>query len=474
MNAPDCICSPGRLPLGAFCAGRDDLEREALHDDRISIRAPRAGCDQAAATKKGFMSEFQSTRPVWGATRSPMWRSCSSRYFNPRAPCGARLGPALSLSPSLLISIHAPRVGRDRRDLESEQWWRAISIHAPRVGRDQEIIDGWRQQFISIHAPRVGRDVFTLNRRKKMHKISIHAPRVGRDRWRSTFRPMWNYFNPRAPCGARRHPPALSIKNAVFQSTRPVWGATCGSILINHGADISIHAPRVGRDLGAADIGTTDTTFQSTRPVWGATTPSLKTLPTMRFQSTRPVWGATLMVSINSFITAFQSTRPVWGATRKSPEAHGRPRKFQSTRPVWGATTFAPVVVSVTIFQSTRPVWGATSFLLSWYLRRIISIHAPRVGRDVDKVRGYPIHAYFNPRAPCGARPIDDGDSHRLRWISIHAPRVGRDAPGAVIVRVASNISIHAPRVGRDHVPRFCGAVPRAFQSTRPVWGATL
>lgn len=45
MNAPDCICSPGRLPLGAFCAGRDDLEREALHDDRISIRAPRAGCD---------------------------------------------------------------------------------------------------------------------------------------------------------------------------------------------------------------------------------------------------------------------------------------------------------------------------------------------------------------------------------------------------------------------------------------------
>ena len=69
MNAPDCICSPGRLPLGAFCAGRDDLEREALHDDRISIRAPRAGCDQAAATKKGFMSEFQSTRRMGAAGR---------------------------------------------------------------------------------------------------------------------------------------------------------------------------------------------------------------------------------------------------------------------------------------------------------------------------------------------------------------------------------------------------------------------
>ena len=46
MNAPDCICSPGRLPLGAFCAGRD------LRGIQDAIAA--AG--------------FQSTRPVWGAT----------------------------------------------------------------------------------------------------------------------------------------------------------------------------------------------------------------------------------------------------------------------------------------------------------------------------------------------------------------------------------------------------------------------
>ena len=112
MNAPDCICSPGRLPLGAFCAGRDDLEREALHDDRISIRAPRAGCDQAAATKKGFMSEFQSTRPVWGATDI----KCARLMVLP-------------------ISIHAPRVGRDHYCATAREYY-AISIHAPRVGRD--------------------------------------------------------------------------------------------------------------------------------------------------------------------------------------------------------------------------------------------------------------------------------------------------------------------------------------------------
>lgn len=112
MNAPDCICSPGRLPLGAFCTGRDDLEREALHDDRISIRAPRAGCDFDGLKKllngtsfqstrpvwgatrlrqvRGKARQFQSTRPMWGATTRTLWKRTVFWHFNPRAPCGAR------------------------------------------------------------------------------------------------------------------------------------------------------------------------------------------------------------------------------------------------------------------------------------------------------------------------------------------------------------------------------------------------
>ena len=82
MNAPDCICSPGRLPLGAFCAGRDDLEREALHDDRISIHAPGAGCDRTRIVVSISAPGFQSTH-IANADRVKA------------------------------ISIHAPRVGRD-------------------------------------------------------------------------------------------------------------------------------------------------------------------------------------------------------------------------------------------------------------------------------------------------------------------------------------------------------------------------
>ena len=101
----------------------------------------------------------------------------------------------------------------------------------------------------------------------------------------------------------------------------------------------------------------------------------------------------------------------------------------------------------------------------------------------------------FNPRAPCGARQPRPTKDTAHRSISIHAPRVGRDislpaSPGG------PRISIHAPRVGRDKLRRAvrrckadfnprapCGArrllrirpswMRLQFQSTRPVWGAT-
>ena len=100
------------------------------------------------------------------------------------------------------------------------------------------------------------------------------------------------------------------------------------------------------------------------------------------FQSTRPVWGATQTRQENDGTEPFQSTRPVWGATQV-----GRvlldDSAFQSTRPVWGATVWSICRrVLPPSFQSTRPVWGATPLLTIFTFGHIVSIHAPRVGRD--------------------------------------------------------------------------------------------
>ena len=55
-------------------------------------------------------------------------------------------------------------------------------------------------------------------------------------------------FNPRAPRGARRGGLTLNDTKQTFQSTRPAWGATVHEYARAYSLDISIHAPRMGRD----------------------------------------------------------------------------------------------------------------------------------------------------------------------------------------------------------------------------------
>jgi len=59
-------------------------------------------------------------------------------------------------------------------------------------------------------------------------------------------------------------------RQRVFQFTRPAWGATVSVSRVPDGARVSIHAPRMGRDL-YPKIPRYTIEFQFTRPAWGAT-----------------------------------------------------------------------------------------------------------------------------------------------------------------------------------------------------------
>ena len=141
------------------------------------------------------------------------------------------------------------------------------------------------------------------------------------------------------------------------------------------------------------------------------------------------------------------------------------------------------------VFQSTRPMRGATHDL--GHRRGVppVSIHAPRVGRDGCLARHLPALNGFNPRAPCGARPVmyDSQSSNQIvsihaprvgrdkgffiseprRGVSIHAPRVGRDTP-ALLARFKVLVSIHAPRVGRDCRTYTASSLIRCFNPRAP------
>ena len=196
--------------------------------------------------------KFQSTRPVRGATTTSTRASPTGSGFNPRAPYGARQVSGSVDMPFLRVSIHAPRTGRDRYRLVSVVVRLAVSIHAPRTGRDRGLHAGrGRAVRFNPRAPygarpdatKAASDYLGFNprapygarlavagNRERLCQVSIHAPRTGRDYGSSS--------------------PALMF--CVFQSTRPVRGATVVADTDDRRLGVSIHAPRTGRDFAAS------------------------------------------------------------------------------------------------------------------------------------------------------------------------------------------------------------------------------
>ena len=124
----------------------------------ISIHAPHAGRDGKWEVSGHFI-----------------------RYFNPRAPCGARL--SVDSGPSFASEFQSTRPMRGATlVLGSIAAWERISIHAPHAGRDE------RRNYQNSGS----------------RTISIHAPHAGRDEYDVRVAFGQNDFNPRAPCGARQ------------------------------------------------------------------------------------------------------------------------------------------------------------------------------------------------------------------------------------------------------------------------------
>ena len=113
----------------------------------------------------------------------------------------------------------ATQLGRERLGVA------LVSIHAPRGGRDPTHAD--RVDFIAFQFTRPEGDApacpaipFDLG------IVSIHAPRGGRDLPRGGYDMSSTSFNSRAPWGTRRC--AVSVRGVpvAFQFTRPVGDAT--------------------------------------------------------------------------------------------------------------------------------------------------------------------------------------------------------------------------------------------------------
>ena len=101
------------------------------------------------------------------------------------------------------------------------------------------------------------------------------------------------------------------------------------------------------------------------------------------------------------------------------------------------------------IFQPTRPLRGATAGQKNVSSASAISTHAPLAGRDSTPASWATSSTDFNPRAPCGARPIRPLPRRHRRNFNPRAPCGAR--------RLRRDLDLRQP----------------VFQPTRPLRGAT-
>ena len=98
-------------------------------------------------------------------------------------------------------------------------------------------------------------------------------------------------------------------------------------------------------------------------------------------------------------------------------------------------------------------MWGATIIARPHTKNKGISIHAPRVGSDAIIGSCDTEEKDFNPRSPCGERHVARLNTSYKKLFQSTLP-----VWGATLCRLVGflriRISIHAPRVGSDHAIR--------------------
>ena len=227
-------------------AGRDRGRND--HPPHCCCFNPRAPCGARQKTDAQYADdlEFQSTRPMRGATHNKHTIGIHVCGFNPRAPCGARL--YLGNEGLSIIEFQSTRPMRGATtDILEERRYRMFQSTRPMRGATLRTSLGICRCTVSIHAPHAGRDS-------------------------RSFAPLFEdiCFNPRAPCGARHDFDVSSLGRCCFNPRAP-----CGArrVLLHGGGRSAL--------------------FQSTRPMRGAT--PVGNLPSQLygFQSTRPMRGAT-------------------------------------------------------------------------------------------------------------------------------------------------------------------------------------
>ena len=235
---------------------------------------------------------------------------------------------------------------------------------------------------------------------------------------------------------------------------------------------ISIHAPRAGSDARHPSYCLRMNHFNPRSPCGERPVAQNFRAAHAQFQSTLPVRGATRTHTVIECPNYISIHAPRAGSDYDSVHPRTLPSPFQSTLPVRGATPCAASPRSCHGISIHAPRAGSDGCVRGFLRNRFISIHAPRAGSDKETDSEIRIPVHFNPRSPCGERPVHVTKSGTLYRFQSTLPVRGATRP--LRFCAASNLHFN-PRspCGERRATRRKISCCMKFQSTLPVRGAT-
>ena len=145
----------------------------------ISIHAPHTGRDLNRNFRKAGGSQFQSTRPIRGATFTKSCYNNGYSDFNPRAPYGARRCSTPATWALYHFNPRAPYGARHEYNKTAKGAPLFQSTRPIRGATDTDRADGYRGGFQSTRPIRGATSLWAITGDPTV--ISIHAPHTGRD-----------------------------------------------------------------------------------------------------------------------------------------------------------------------------------------------------------------------------------------------------------------------------------------------------
>ena len=306
--------------------------------------------------------------------------------FNPRTPCGARPIMRWTMCKLQYFNPRAPLRGTTIRRFLTPPPDAAISIHVPLAGHDAcSLLRGIDGRFQST------------------------CPLRGTTTGTGTSAAQGALFQSTCPLRGTTRVCITSLMSLmmIFQSTCPLRGTTRKAQRRRAAHKrISIHVPLAGHDATAKSFPDVHTDFNPRAPCgarqWSARWSEAAVYfnpraPCGARQERQPDRRRAPGISIHVPLAGHDDIGFV-RAPRRSISIHvplaghdGDGRQI----PARGHG-----------FQSTCPLRGTTSKLRKCFNPCCISIHVPLAGHDTIWLRESPPPEDFNPRAPCGARPM--------------------------------------------------------------------